>query len=470
MIASAQERAPGTGGLAPAFAAARTRLGLIALLFALAALGWWWTVDEMQGMDGGPWTDLGTFAWFVGVWVVMMAAMMFPSVAPTVALYSSMTKRRSPVAPLLFTSGYLIAWTSVGVLAFAVATAGGLISGDLLAWDRAGRWVAGATLIVAAVYELTPLKDVCLGKCRSPLGFLLGSWRSGRSGALQMGARHGAWCIGCCWALMASLFALGVMSILWMAVVAGLIAFEKLIPSRRTATYVTAAILLVLGVLLIAAPDTIPGLTVPGGLDASDGPDEPVDGAGVLLLQTGFIDHIGIGVPDLAAAKEYYEGLMSVLGLREWFETGPEGPLNYGPDGALGSQLFFYQAEPGTYSRGQPGLHHLAFLVASRAVVREAHRVGARTWRHDPRRAAGVPPVRRALLRDLLARSPWVQAGSGLPHSRRDLRSVATGSRPRRPPAAELASSEVAVRRGRRSSPRNARPTGAMITLVSCAA
>ena len=104
-------------------------------------------------MDGGPWTELGTLAWFVGVWVVMMAAMMFPSVAPTVALYSSMTKSRSPVAPLLFTSGYLVAWTSVGVFAFAVATAGGRISGDLLAWDRAGRWVAGATLVVAAVYE-----------------------------------------------------------------------------------------------------------------------------------------------------------------------------------------------------------------------------------------------------------------------------------------------------------------------------
>jgi predicted metal-binding membrane protein len=264
LIASAHERAAGTGGLAPAFVAARTRLGLIALLLALAAVGWWWTVDEMQGMDGGPWTDLGTLAWFVGVWVLMMAAMMFPSVSPTVALYSRMTKSRSPVAPLLFTSGYLVAWTSVGVLAFAVATAGGLISDDLLAWDRAGRWVAGATLILAAVYELTPLKDVCLGKCRSPLGFLLGSWRGGRSGALQMGATHGAWCIGCCWALMASLFALGVMSIAWMAVVAGLIAFEKLIPSRRTATYTTAAILLVLGVLLIAAPDTIPALTVPG--------------------------------------------------------------------------------------------------------------------------------------------------------------------------------------------------------------
>lgn len=215
-------------------------------------------------MDGGPWTELGTLAWFGGVWVAMMAAMMFPSLAPTVALYSRLTRSRSPVAPLLFASGYLVAWASVGALAFTVAAAGGRISGDLLAWERGGRWVAGATLIVAALYELTPLKDRCLGKCRSPLGFLLGSWRSGRSGALEMGARHGAWCVGCCWALMASLFALGVMSVVWMAVVAGLIAFEKLFPPRRAVTSVTAAVLLALGSLMIAAPDTVPALTVPG--------------------------------------------------------------------------------------------------------------------------------------------------------------------------------------------------------------
>ena len=264
MISPTHEAAPTSGGLAPAFAAARVRLGLIALLFGLAAVGWLWTADEMQDMDGGPWTDLGTLGWFAGVWIVMMAAMMFPSVAPTVALHSRMTESRSPVAPLIFTSGYLLAWTAVGMLAFAVATVGGWIGGDVLAWDRAGRWIAGGTLLVAAIYELTPLKDVCLGKCRSPLGFLLGAWRSGGWGALQMGVRHGAWCIGCCWALMASLFALGVMSIVWMAVIAGLIAFEKLIPSRRAATYGTAAILLVLAVLVLAAPDSIPALTIPG--------------------------------------------------------------------------------------------------------------------------------------------------------------------------------------------------------------
>ena len=263
MSAPAQKHPPEAGGLAPAFAAVRVRLGLVAALLALAGVGWWWTAQQMRGMDQGPWTGLGALGWFLGIWVVMMAAMMFPSVAPTIALYSRMTKQRSPLSPLLFAAGYLITWAGAGLGAFALAAVLGRIAGDVLAWDHAGRWIAGATLVVAAVYELTPLKDVCLGKCRSPLGFLLGSWRDGRWGALRMGAKHGAWCVGCCWALMASLFALGVMSLTWMAFVAGLIAVEKTLPWRRVATYGTAVVLLTLGVLLLAAPHAIPALTVP---------------------------------------------------------------------------------------------------------------------------------------------------------------------------------------------------------------
>jgi predicted metal-binding membrane protein len=210
-------------------------------------------------MDDGPWTALGTLGWFLTVWIVMMAAMMFPSLAPTVALYSRMTRDR--IAPLVFASGYLVIWGAAGAVAFGIAWVGDGIAGDVLAWERSGRWVAGATLLAAAVYELTPLKDICLSKCRSPLGFLIGSWRDGRAGALQMGARHGGWCVGCCWALMASLFALGVMSITWMAFVAALIAAEKTLPWRRVATYGTAVILLALGVLLLVAPHAIPSLT-----------------------------------------------------------------------------------------------------------------------------------------------------------------------------------------------------------------
>jgi predicted metal-binding membrane protein len=262
--ATAQASLPSQAGLAPALSAVRARLGLVTLLWTLAAVGWWWTGDQMRGMDNGPWTGLGSFGWFLGVWVVMMAAMMFPSVAPTVALYSRMTKQRSPLSPLLFVSGYLVTWAAAGVFAFAIGASLDLIGRDLFAWDRAGRWTAGTTLVVAALYELTPLKDVCLGKCRSPLGFLLGSWRDGPSGALRMGATHGAWCVGCCWALMAALFALGIMSIVWMAVIAGLIAFEKTIPWRGVASYGTAAVLVTLGLLVLFAPQTIPGLTTPG--------------------------------------------------------------------------------------------------------------------------------------------------------------------------------------------------------------
>jgi predicted metal-binding membrane protein len=253
-----------------AASASRARAGLIALLLALAVVAWWSTADRMSGMDDGPGTALGALGWFLGVWVVMMAAMMFPSVAPTVALYAQMARRRAPVAPLLFAAGYLVTWAAAGLVAYGVFAAGRAVLGDELTWDGAGRWIAGGTLVVAAAYELTPLKDVCLSKCRSPVGFLVGSWRDGLSGALEMGARHGAWCVGCCWALMASLFALGVMSLAWMAFVAVLIALEKILPWGRAATYGTAALLLALGVMLLAAPDAIPGLTLPdaGGMDS----------------------------------------------------------------------------------------------------------------------------------------------------------------------------------------------------------
>jgi predicted metal-binding membrane protein len=236
-------------------------LALVGLLFGLAAVAWWSTAGRMRGMDGGPGTDLGTLGWFVGVWVVMMAAMMFPSVSPTVVLYARMSQRRSPIAPLAFTAGYLVVWSVPGLLAYGVSTGGR----SVIAWDSGGRWLAAGTLLVAAVYELTPLKNVCLSKCRSPLGFLIGSWRDGLRGAVQLGARHGAWCVGCCWALMAALFALGVMSLAWMAFVAAVIAAEKILPWRRTVVFGTAGILLLLGALLLAAPDAIPWLTIPGG-------------------------------------------------------------------------------------------------------------------------------------------------------------------------------------------------------------
>jgi predicted metal-binding membrane protein len=219
----------------------------------------------MAGMDAGPGTDLGALGWFLGVWVVMMAAMMLPSLTPTVALYASMTRRRWPSRPLLFTSGYLLVWGTAGVAAYGLFHLGMSVLGGDLAWHEGGRWFAAAVLAVAALYELTPLKDVCLTKCRSPLGFLLATWRDGRLGALEMGSRHAGWCLGCCWALMAALFALGVMSLTWMASVAGVIALQKTLPWRRAVTWGTAAVLLALAIALVATPDSVPGLVVPSG-------------------------------------------------------------------------------------------------------------------------------------------------------------------------------------------------------------
>jgi predicted metal-binding membrane protein len=149
---AAEQAQPISGsGLRPAFAAVRVRLGLVVALFALAAAGWWWIVGQMQGMDEGPWTSLGTFGWFLGVWLVMMAAMMFPSIAPTVALYSRMTKARLPLAPAAFTAGYLLTWAAGGVAAWTIALVISRLAGDVLAWDSAGRTIAGAGRVAAPV-------------------------------------------------------------------------------------------------------------------------------------------------------------------------------------------------------------------------------------------------------------------------------------------------------------------------------
>jgi predicted metal-binding membrane protein len=223
------------------------------------------TAERMTGMDAGPGTDLGVLGWFTGVWVVMMAAMMFPALAPTVALYAKMTSARGPSRGLLFAAGYLLIWGAAGVLAYALFRIGRGLFADSLAWRAGGQRFAAAVLFAAAIYELTPLKDVCLHKCRSPLGFLLGVWRDGPRGALEMGARHAAWCLGCCWALMAALFALGVMSLAWMALLAALITLEKTFPWRRAATWSTTVVLLALAAGLLAAPHAVPGLVVPAG-------------------------------------------------------------------------------------------------------------------------------------------------------------------------------------------------------------
>lgn len=133
----AQARAVASSGLRFAYAALRVRLGLVLTLFALAAGGWWWTAERMQGMDDGPWTALGSFGWFLSVWVVMMAAMVFPSIAPTVALYARMTRQRSLMSPVAYTAGYLLTWSAAGIAALMLAAGATRWAGGALAWGAA---------------------------------------------------------------------------------------------------------------------------------------------------------------------------------------------------------------------------------------------------------------------------------------------------------------------------------------------
>ena len=124
-------------------------------------------------------------------------------------------------------------------------------------------------ILAAAAYQLTPTKDACLRRCRGTLDFLMTQWREGAWGALRMGMVHGAWCVGCCWALMASLFALGLMSLTWMIVIAALIAVEKLLPSKVLANRSAATVLLILGLGVALFPKDVPALTLPGSAAAT---------------------------------------------------------------------------------------------------------------------------------------------------------------------------------------------------------
>jgi predicted metal-binding membrane protein len=226
-----------------------------------------WTVSyvRMQGMDMGPGTDPGDVGWFLGLWVTMMAAMMLPSVAPMVLVFSRISRERARrqqafVPTWIFVSGYLIVWTAYGLVAFGLYRGIAALNLGFLSWQAEGPIVAGGAIVFAGVYQLTPLKRVCLRHCRTPLSFVLHKWREGRTGALLMGIEHGAYCVGCCVGLMLTLFALGVMSLVWMAVVAALIFAEKVLPMGEKFARGLSLVFAAVGVWVAIAPATLPGL------------------------------------------------------------------------------------------------------------------------------------------------------------------------------------------------------------------
>jgi predicted metal-binding membrane protein len=212
------------------------------LLFGAAAIAWAVTAGRMNGMDAGPGTDLGGLGWYLGVWATMTAAMMLPSAALFVA-------RVSRGLALRFVAGYLATWTAFGLAAYGLFRLVTWFDTGWLAWDRGGPYVAGGAILAAGIYELTSLKQHCLRRCRTP--------------AARGGLAHGLDCIGCCAGLMAALFALGVMSLFWMAAAAAVIFAEKVLPHGLRLTRGVALALVVLGIWVASSPSSVPGFTEP---------------------------------------------------------------------------------------------------------------------------------------------------------------------------------------------------------------
>lgn len=222
-------------------------------LLAAAAAAWAVAVDRMRGMDAGPGTDLGGLGWYLGIWVTMTAAMMLPTAVPAARRVARVARR---VPTLLFTTGYLAVWTVYGLAAYGIFRLVDALDLGWLAWHRGAPYAVGAVVVAAGLYELTPFKRLSLRRCRNAAG--------GRN-AFGGGLAHGFDCVGCSGPLMAVLFALGVMSLFWMAVVAVAIFVEKVLPRGPRFAPAFAVALVALGIWVAVSPASVPGLTEPGG-------------------------------------------------------------------------------------------------------------------------------------------------------------------------------------------------------------
>jgi predicted metal-binding membrane protein len=225
------------------------------------------TVIAMPQMQAWGVTN---FALTFVMWAVMMVAMMTPSAAPMILMFAGINRRRQKqrapyVSTSVFLLGYLVVWAAFSVV--ATAAQWGLHAVSLLSpmMVSTSPILGGILLLIAGIYQWTPLKHACLSKCRSPLGFVLNEWREGRWGAFLMGLKHGSYCTGCCWALMALLFVAGVMNLLWIAAIAGFILLEKVAPAGYRMGQAA-------GVLMVAGGVVLLGLTLWGGMQPEMNP------------------------------------------------------------------------------------------------------------------------------------------------------------------------------------------------------
>ena len=249
---------------------ARDRLLIFSCIFLITALGWVYLIhldhqmssamehDRMMAAMGMTmrmaWTGADFFFTFA-MWAVMMVGMMAPSATPMLLLFAGTRAGRGErgfsFTLLAFTLGYLVVWAAFS--ACATLAQWGLHQAALLsgAMSISSPALGGAILLAAGVYQITPWKGACLAHCRSPLGFLMTNWRDGMIGAFQMGVTHGTYCLGCCWALMCVLFAVGVMNLVWVAALAVLVLMEKVVPVGAVIARLAGAALLGFGLAFI---------------------------------------------------------------------------------------------------------------------------------------------------------------------------------------------------------------------------
>jgi len=246
----------------------RDRVVVLSGLAFITALSWAYVTSlasDTRNMDMGMEMSMPRMqAWGVadfgltfGMWAVMMVAMMTPSAAPMILMFAGVNRRRrkqqvSYVPTSVFLAGYLVVWAAFSVL--ATAAQWGLHAVSLLSPAMAitSPVMGGVLLVAAGIYQWTPLKHACLRKCRSPLGFVLNEWREGRWGAFLMGLKHGGYCTGCCWSLMALLLVAGVMNLLWVAAIAGFVLLEKVAPAGDWVGRVVGVVLAGWGAWMVA--------------------------------------------------------------------------------------------------------------------------------------------------------------------------------------------------------------------------
>ena len=248
----------------------RERYLIIGTLLILAAIAWGVLIWQAPAMNNqGMGLTMGMSATlFIAIWAVMMVAMMLPSAAPMIlmfsAVYAGKRQKEQPFVPTwIFVSAYLLVWILCGVLAYPLALgADKLTSQSMWIMENAARF-GGIILVAAGLYQLSPLKRICLSKCRSPFQFILASWREGYSGAFHMGFEHGIYCLGCCWLLFVILFPLGIMNIAVMALVTVLIFSEKAFPIGPRIAQLAALVLIAYGMLVIFMPSLLPTMQAP---------------------------------------------------------------------------------------------------------------------------------------------------------------------------------------------------------------